>query len=1049
MSRHAAPTASGAPRAQSVGGLAAARAAAPDLLLVILIGLCVAAPYLKRGLPVSVDTFLHLYRLPHFDALLSAGVVYPRWWPAMIYGYGFPQLNFYSPLAYYVIQAFHGLGFSLLAAYKLYWIGGVFLAAAGMYGWLRDVAGRLAGATAALAYVASPFFVYEIYQRAGLSQYAGYVVAPFAFWFLQRSIAQPARRADQLAAALAIGALIAAHNVTALIVVPFLMLYALALLLAHLPAAPGAIARAAWHALWPAVLGLALAAWYWLPALGETRFIQVERVTQSGVLSYADHFVRLGELFSGALFYDALQLNRQPPRSFHLLVLVLLVVGVLRALWRRERSNLVHAFVAVVTLVVSIFMMLPQSTPVWENVPLIKMVQFPHRFWGVASLWLAPAAAFGVVALAEVLRATRWRAALLAAIFLAIPLYSAPWSYKPFTPVTSPTLADSVRYEFESGLLGLSTAAEYLPTAVRALPTVDNWHVALRANRLITGTLPAGAVATPIAFTPLTQALTVETPVPFTAEFAIFYFPGWQASLDGVPVPVTASAPHGLISFPVPAGTHTVQVAFTTTPLRRVGSALTLAAASVWLIVLLLPGRRRAPAAPADALPWRALGVALLLFVGLRLTWLELDLARRSRYAAASFDRVAQLAPVNFGDRLALIGYTSNAPEPADAPLAVTLYWRAQAPIGEDYSVQLSIVGADGVVVASSGKIHIGDFPTRRWPLGQYAADLHFLTPAPGTPPGDYALELYVYRYEQPDAPLGVRDAAGNPAGNTAQIGRVVLDRPRRSATIAQLDGVQPADWLLTPAVRLAAYRPFTQRVNTGEPIFFDLYWSALRESATPVAMQIVLLADGTPPQPLAPLAPLPALPTTAWRAGDFWWARHVLLMPATLASGSYRVALQAAADGTDAPLTIGRVDVTAPPHVMTPPPVALPIGARLGDVAELLGASVAPAADGQTSVTLVWRALSGTTRSYRSFVQLLTADGRYVSGSDQIPATWQRPTTGWIVDEYIVDQHLLSVPATGGPFQLVAGLYDGASGQRLTTTGGADSVPVAPWPPR
>lgn len=428
--------------------------------------------------------------------------------------------------------------------------------------------------------------------------------------------------------------------------------------------------------------------------------------------------------------------------------------------------------------------------------------------------------------------------------------------------------------------------------------------------------------------------------------------------------------------------------------------------------------------------------MALVVFVGLRLTWLESNLAQRSQYNEGVLDRVAQLAPTNFDNRLALIGYTSKSSGAADAPLAVTLYWRAQAPMGD----------ADGVVVASSGKIHIGDFPTRRWPLGQYAADAHFLTPAAGTAPGDYALELYVYRYERPAAPLGVLDAAGNPAGTSAQIGRVMLTRPRRPATLAQLEGAQPSDWLLTPAVRLTAYRPFTQRVNTGEPIFFDLYWSALDEPAADVAAQLLLIAADGASEPVTAIAPVAHYPTTTWQTGDLWWARHAVLMPASLAGGSYRVALQAAAGGAALPLPIGTVEVTAPPHAMTAPPVSVPLGIALGDVAELVGATV-ELAGGQITVTLVWQALGETTRSYRSFVQLLATEDRYIIGSDQVPAAWQRPTTGWIADEYIVDVHSLTVPAADAPLRLVAGLYDAADGRRLTTADGADSVLIETLP--
>jgi hypothetical protein len=81
---------------------------------------------------------------------------------------------------------------------------------------------------------------------------------------------------------------------------------------------------------------------------------------------------------------------------------------------------------------------------------------------------------------------------------------------------------------------------------------------------------------------------------------------------------------------------------------------------------------------------------------------------------------------------------------------------------------------------------------------------------------------------------------------------------------------------------------------------------------------------------------------------------------------------------------------------------------------------------------------------SYRVFLHLVGPDGRLLDQSDNIPADWARPTTGWLPGEYITDLHLLTLPgeATDGQYTVLAGLYSPA-GERLLTPVGADATQV------
>jgi hypothetical protein len=87
--------------------------------------------------------------------------------------------------------------------------------------------------------------------------------------------------------------------------------------------------------------------------------------------------------------------------------------------------------------------------------------------------------------------------------------------------------------------------------------------------------------------------------------------------------------------------------------------------------------------------------------------------------------------------------------------------------------------------------------------------------------------------------------------------------------------------------------------------------------------------------------------------------------------------------------------------------------------------------------ITLYWQAQRELAVSYKVFVQLVGPQG-VLSQIDAVPADWTRPTTGWLPGEVIVDRYDLSVPeyASSGTYQLIAGMYQESTMQRLAVLG-------------
>jgi hypothetical protein len=83
------------------------------------------------------------------------------------------------------------------------------------------------------------------------------------------------------------------------------------------------------------------------------------------------------------------------------------------------------------------------------------------------------------------------------------------------------------------------------------------------------------------------------------------------------------------------------------------------------------------------------------------------------------------------------------------APLPVALTWRALGKVDAYYSVYVKVIDAQGNVVAAwDGQPRDGAAPTLLWVPGETIEDLVTLDVPGDTPPGEYFVEVGMYRAE-------------------------------------------------------------------------------------------------------------------------------------------------------------------------------------------------------------------------------------------------------------------------------------------------------------
>ncbi|MGH2521269.1 MAG: 6-pyruvoyl-tetrahydropterin synthase-related protein [Anaerolineales bacterium] len=1024
--------------------------------LVALLSLTLLAvwPIVRAGYPSIGDGLNHFYRLVEFDHLLRHGAWFPRWATDLAYGYGYPVFHFYPPLVYYLGALFHALGLSfansLLAIYVCAWA----LATIGAYALAHERWGELGGLIAAGAYGFAPYLYFNALARGALPETWGLGLLPWVLYAYARLARRPGT-ASFASATLLYAILILSHLLSALLAAPLIALVVFisitqsptapsrtAFRLRSIPLGHSRTSRLALASVASLFLSLSLSAFFLLPATLETRAVQIYQLTTPGDLDFRNNFLTLPQLLAWPQPFDPRLVFVSVPSSLSLAALALAAIGL--AFNLRHPPFGIWSLGFGVSFLSLCLLTLPLTLPLWERLPIGGLVQFPWRLVGPASLLLA------LLAASLSPRLGHW--GLVIGTFLLF-LYSLPWTFAPvFHTPTAPTVRDIHSYEAETGQLGTTSTGEFLPRDVQELPAPDSLRTHYAAKPVIDrlAGLPAGVALISQSATLTSATATVDAQSPAHLTFNIFFFPGWRATVDGQPAPIEASTPQGLITVPVESGQHTVAIHFGLTPLRTMAIGLSGTALSVLLALLVRSGvtdkwrfetrgqeLKTSPATLHPHIP--ALLITLAALALLLVRAIAIDgrdtLFRRSRFDGATVSGAGQALDVNFDNQLVLIGLDlPRTTIKADAPLQLTLYWRAQNLLVTDYSSTVQVLDASNNLFGQSDSQHPGRAPTSRWGLDQYARDAHTLHLFPGTPPGTYRLMVGVYPFD--GASLNVLDENQIPQGQAYQLGTLMVTRAARPP--AQIDAAQPLDLALGP-LALTGETLNTTSPQAGDELRLTLFWRATQSPMThyQLLLELTTLNDRV----IHSLTTSPAradYPTSAWTQGEVVRAPFHFRIPASAPAGP--AALRASLltpEGirVSGPVELARLDLRAPERSFAIPPIAHPRGDEFGGQIKLLGYDLT-----SSGITLYWQALAEMDVSYTVFVHALDSSDHILAQVDALPLSGARPTTGWLPGEVLADPYPLSL---AGAAKIEIGLYNAQSGERLGT------VALVPQTPR
>ncbi len=869
----------------------------PGLPVVLLLPVFVAIPLLQPGLPKTADGYLHLLRVVELDQCWRDGVLYPRWAPDMALGYGYPIFNYFAPLLYYLTELVHIVGLGFESSFKLVLIGCLVLGAWGTYALARDILGAKAGILAAAAYYYAPFTLREIYIRGGYAQLLAVSLIPAVFWSFNRLVSR-----DSLlyvvTSTLVLGAVLLSHNITAMLFLPLLALFVVWIISTH------GRWRKVRHAVLVLVLSFGLASIFLLPALAEKPLVKLDRSTE-GYLDFRQHFLTVGEILSPSAVPDASSLNPTWLHNLGTAHLPLLVLGLIAmALWPRTGRQRIQGAFFLVMLLLCIFMTLPPSTPLWEHVPLLAFTQFPWRVLDVgvpASAILVGMSVYSWSRLpgrrTGLILLTLTVVAVVVAAFVHLHVQWPPESKEQLSP------ADVVLHELRTGIIGTTSTGECLPTWVieepKSSPLVEQYLNGGAISKLDVNSLPVSAQSELIEHTVVSDRYSVDTSEPTTVRFNTFFFPGWQAFVDGEPVSISPSYPEGLITFQVPAGEHEILVIFADTRIRTLanlislGTAILLVGGIVWLSLRkrwsvggVVAGPAGSSLSLTDAGVLAVAVVALLLiktwFIDPHTTWF------RKSSPPGQVLGVQHAEQINLSDEVLFLGYDlSGESVTAGDDLQVTLFWEAQERLEEDYSVfvHLDDLRSNYISWSLSEERNPADIPTSGWTPGFYVSNPHVLSVSSETPPGVYVLRAGLYHADTGER-LPILDDAGNTVADSIDLGtiRVSGARPVSLEGVTELGSLSFGD-----RITLVGYRLVDNDAKPGNYFRLFLYWEATQEMSEEYAVFVHLVDDRG--ETWAQGDGLPAngiYPTWAWRVGEVVEDEHLVPLDMDVPAGTY-----------------------------------------------------------------------------------------------------------------------------------------------------------------
>lgn len=734
------------------------------VLLVLVLSLASAWPFiLNAGVPRTNDSERYVFRVTDTAQALREGRLYPRWSPYALQGYGAPIPHYEPPGAPYTAALLSVLVTNdPVRAVRLLYILAFVLAGTSVYALMLHRSGALAGVLSALLYVYSPHVGLTTPHLLGdLPGMVALGLLPTLLWAGERLVWRNQPFDAVLVAFVAAGLLLTHPGYFAAGV-------ALYVLLLLYDAGQSRRYTAVLRGLTCLLLGVLLAAFYWLPALAEQQLVQ----WQAPPILLPPLQVDVGALLHFPSQVDPAALLPAPAFTLGVVspLFGLLAAGVLVM---QRRFGFCGLMLISALLVV------------------MGLYAAPGAIWlpGAAALCLALGGADVLVGLARFqprMQRVLFVAGVLLVMLMSYPVWLGPGTYDGWS---APSPQEQLRYEQQG--FGVATLPRHADVPMTISPTLEpsRWLLAWQddepLNRFGLDNLQRRQ-ATVLETDSHQMRYQLRSSSANQVTLLLAYFEGWRASLGGQSVPITADPLNGLSQLDLSqmARSGELVVSLDATPVRSAGWFLCVMALVVLLIWVWWRVRHiRQPYYDDSRLlstqETRLLTILMALFALILLVDTPISpnaLRAQGQYALREATRLGYRTDTG----LEVVAY-----EVAETVLAagettqVTLYWQALRFLPENYRLRVRLHDvATYTTQAVSTLQHPGYYPTRRWLRNRYVEDVHMLHMPDDLAPGRYLLLVEALRCDTPcEDRLRYFDSEGRSLGTLLTLPQIITIR--------------------------------------------------------------------------------------------------------------------------------------------------------------------------------------------------------------------------------------------------------------------------------
>lgn len=967
-------------------------------IAIVFLTLVAISPFLTGKMPLTDDGNLHLYRVIALNhSIKFDGDFYPRYSAGLAYGYGSPLFNYFSPFAYYLPVLLHTVGLTFIQA----WLGSmsiyIIIGAWGAYRLGSIQRTNEAGFIAAVAFIYSPYLVFDATTRGTITEVFALALLPHViteFTYL----AQKNNWNTVISTALVFALFIPIHNIVTLHGILLLVFYCLYL---------------SWNAtkkmqvffklLLAGVIAIGLTCFFWLPALGETNYIRLNDIASNlPFLDVTNHLRPISQVFEAPHTADITRQQMPIPISLSILQALITVGAILIGLRLKLIKNWSYILFWAGIVIFTVWMNLPSSAFLWENLPLFHYTQYAWRVLGIGSLALAILTSILLGDILIRLHRLTYRMALFVAVISLSILYSLSWTYRPTIEITANKIIDSQNYENQTGAVSLSSFSEYLPRWVS-----QTLNAEILKDRWLQG-YPVARAFSAENYRILQEKwegtraeLIIEASEESVITFDWLYMPSWKAKLDNNEIPVHPEDLTGFVSIEVPKGNHKLEVFLSQTSLQVLAntvSFLMVLLVIVLFFIKIFPHKKRivgfiAVHQQVDSNVKIAAVVGIIIFIA-KISFID---SGSSIFRADSFINGTLLKPHTsrefiFEDKIKLIGF--NIYQFANSStLKIDTFWTSlQESLQENVSLNIRVLNSDSITISQKNIFQIGGLDTKNWCLGFYSVSEEILELPSDLIPGEYHIEISLYN-AQSKYPLDIIDLAGNAQGVWGKLDTVFIkpiSSPNDNTRLNDDSNARFVDFTKIPEV-----------ITVGDEIIVELLWIYQK----PVEFKFLWKKAGQASH--SSLVYQVGRNSTATKIATQERHYYRIYVPPDLDAGIYELGITTL-NSTDSQsfLKIAETDIHIPNRDFTKPQNINAHQKLWRSGIYLIGYEIQ-----DKTINLYWSTNNHVDKSFHLFVQGLDRNFSVVSQTSGIPQNWMRITTSWLPNETIMTQHTIIEP--------------------------------------